>query len=144
MSKKIFDEKSFFSDYYHCSFMISVSFYSFLHLLLFTMLPFHSFSLRFEKRIVLSSDISKFALRCLSTPRPRDIEIPLDKIDLRYSRSSGPGGQNVNKLNTKVDIRFNVASADWLPQAVRDRITIYNPSKINKEGDIIVTSQESR
>jgi len=95
--------------------------------------------------IIISGSKSKFALRCLAnTPRPRDIEIPLDKIDLRYSRSSGPGGQNVNKLNTKVDIRFHVASADWLPQAVRDRIVLYNPSRINKEGDIIVTSQESR
>lgn len=111
-------------------------------LLLFAMLSLHIHSFRNAKFIV--SGTSGSALRCLSTPRPRDIEIPLDKIDLRYSRSSGPGGQNVNKLNTKVDIRFHVASADWLPQAVRDRIVLYNPQRINKEGDLIVTSQESR
>ena len=37
---------------------------------------------------------SQTALRCLTTPRPNDIEIPLDKIELKYSRSSGPGGTN--------------------------------------------------
>jgi peptidyl-tRNA hydrolase ICT1 len=82
--------------------------------------------------------------RCLSTPNPKDIIIPLDKIELRYSRSSGPGGQNVNKLNTKVEIRFNVTQADWLPLEVRERIFEYNPTRINKEGEIIVTSQENR
>ena len=37
-------------------------------------------------------------------------------------RSSGPGGQNVNKLNSKVDLRFKVAEAEWLPQQIRDHI----------------------
>ena len=98
---------------------------------------FHSFQ-RFSKlnRITL--------LRCISTPKSKDIEIPLDKIELRYSRSSGPGGQNVNKLNTKVDIRFNVREADWIPPAVRDRILLYNPNRINNDGELIVTSQEGR
>jgi len=45
-----------------------------------------------------------------------------DKLDITYSRSSGPGGQNVDKVNTKVDLRFHVASAEWLSQDIRDRI----------------------
>ena len=43
----------------------------------------------------------------------RGISIPIDRITFNFSRSSGPGGQNVNKVNTKAEIRFVVASADW-------------------------------
>ena len=91
-----------------------------------------------------SNPTLRSCLHCVHTPKPDDIIIPPDKIELKYSRSSGPGGQNVNKLNTKVEIRFNVKEADWLPSEVRDRIAQYNPNKISKEGDIIVTSQEHR
>jgi peptidyl-tRNA hydrolase ICT1 len=45
-----------------------------------------------------------------------------DKLHITYSRSSGPGGQNVNMVNTKVDLRFNVASAEWISQDIRDKI----------------------
>jgi protein subunit release factor B len=78
------------------------------------------------------------------TPRPDEIEIPLDKIEVKACRSSGPGGQNVNKLNTKVEIRFNITQADWIPSEVRGRLIQYHPTKVSKEGDLIVTSQEHR
>lgn len=45
----------------------------------------------------------------------------MDKIDITYSRSSGPGGQNVNTVDSKVDVRFQVDSADWIPEEVRQR-----------------------
>ena len=67
--------------------------------------------------------------------------LPTERLEFRFARSSGAGrsnralhvgrakqvikyrretgGQNVNKLNTKCDVRFHVASADWLPEAVR-------------------------
>ena len=77
-------------------------------------------------------------------PRPEEIEIPLDKIEMKACRSSGPGGQNVNKLNTKVEIRFNINEADWIPSEVKGRLAQYHPTKISKEGDLIVTSQEHR
>lgn len=38
----------------------------------------------------------------------------MNQLKITYSRSSGPGGQNVNCVDTKVDIRFHVTSADWL------------------------------
>jgi hypothetical protein len=45
-----------------------------------------------------------------------------DKLHITYSQSSGPGGQNVNTVNTKVDLRFHVASAEWISQDIRDKI----------------------
>ena len=47
--------------------------------------------------------------------------INLDQLIITYSRSSGPGGQNVNKVNTKVDVRFNLNDADWIPEPVRQK-----------------------
>lgn len=43
----------------------------------------------------------------------RHISIPVDRIDFNFARSSGPGGQNVNKVNTKAELRFHVMDADW-------------------------------
>lgn len=48
--------------------------------------------------------------------------IPLDKIEIKYSASSGPGGQNVNCVNTKVDVRFQVNSATWLSEEIRTKL----------------------
>lgn len=76
--------------------------------------------------------------------RASDIDIPMDRIEFAYARSSGPGGQNVNKLNTKAEVRFHVDSADWLPVEVRQRLTQYQANKVSKDGYIIVTSQENR
>ncbi len=76
--------------------------------------------------------------------RPDDIIIPLDKVDFSYARSSGPGGQNVNKVNTKAEVRFHVNTADWLPVDVRNRLLSYQENKVTKEGMLVVTSQEHR
>lgn len=46
----------------------------------------------------------------------------MDQLDITYDRSSGPGGQNVNKVNTKVDLRFNVKNASWISDAVKERL----------------------
>lgn len=48
----------------------------------------------------------------------------MNAVSVTYSRSSGPGGQNVNKLETKVDLRFHVKTAEWIPEAVREKILI--------------------
>jgi len=48
--------------------------------------------------------------------------IPLDKVQITYSGSSGPGGQNVNCVNTKVDLRFQVANATWLSEEIRTKL----------------------
>ena len=46
--------------------------------------------------------------------------IPLDKLKVTYSQSSGPGGQNVNNVETKVDVRFRIESADWLTPEIQN------------------------
>jgi protein subunit release factor B len=74
----------------------------------------------------------------------KNIIIPVDKLDVSFSRSGGAGGQNVNKLNTKVEFRFNVDSADWIEIDTKERLKELYPNKINNEGEFYLTSQEHR
>ena len=77
-------------------------------------------------------------------PKAKDIAVPLDKVNFAFARSSGPGGQNVNKLNTKAELRFKIDSASWIPSEVRERLKEYQGNKINNNGELLVTSQEFR
>jgi protein subunit release factor B len=100
-------------------------------------------------RIMRQQPYSTTALLCAprdlsKMPKPKDVKIPMDKVEFKYARSSGPGGQNVNKVNSKAEIRFQVKSAFWLPEDVRARLGNYQSGKINNEGELIVVSQEFR
>ncbi|EWM22640.1 peptidyl-trna hydrolase mitochondrial-like protein [Nannochloropsis gaditana] len=76
---------------------------------------------------------------------PRNgFEIPHDRLDFSYSRSSGPGGQNVNKLNTRVELRFHVEDADWIPEDMRHRFLEQQRHRVNKLGEFVLSSQEHR
>ncbi|CAI5488691.1 unnamed protein product, partial [Closterium sp. Naga37s-1] len=74
-------------------------------------------------------------------PIPRITE---DKVTLSFARSGGPGGQNVNKLNTKVDMRFNMLDADWLPERIRWKILEQEKNRVNSDGEIVVSSTRTR
>ncbi|XP_069809451.1 large ribosomal subunit protein mL62 [Dendropsophus ebraccatus] len=75
---------------------------------------------------------------------PELIDIPVDRVSISYSKSSGPGGQNVNKVNTKAEVRFHLSTADWIPEDVREKIAVQHKNHINRDGELIVVSQVSR
>jgi ribosome-associated protein len=60
------------------------------------------------------------------------------------SRSSGPGGQNVNKVNTRVELRFNLSGSSLLNDEEKNKIQSVLGNRINKEGFLILVSQTER
>ena len=72
------------------------------------------------------------------------LEIPEHELDFTVSRSGGPGGQNVNKVSTRVTLHFNVDSSGVLNPDQRRRIHSRLSTRINKEGILHVTSQRTR
>jgi peptidyl-tRNA hydrolase ICT1 len=70
--------------------------------------------------------------------------IPMDQLDITYSRSSGPGGQNVNKVNTKVEVRFQLNSATWISEDVKSKLLEKFKNKITKDGFVIFRSDLTR
>ncbi len=72
------------------------------------------------------------------------ISIPLREFSFTFSRSSGPGGQNVNKVNTKVTLHWNVAASRSLPDDVRRRFMTRYHRRINDRGELVLHSQRFR
>jgi ribosome-associated protein len=73
-----------------------------------------------------------------------DVVIRADEISFAASRSSGPGGQNVNKVSTKVTVRFDVAASPSLTEEQKRRIRERLATRVSREGVLRVSSQRER
>jgi ribosome-associated protein len=72
------------------------------------------------------------------------ISVPRSELRFSFVRSSGPGGQNVNKVASKAVLRWAVQRSPALPDSVRARFIAQNRRRINDRGELILSSQRYR
>ena len=70
--------------------------------------------------------------------------IPEDELAFTFVRSSGAGGQNVNKVNTKAVLHFAVATSPSVPEDVRRRFLARYATRVSTQGELVLTSQRHR
>ena len=73
-------------------------------------------------------------------------KISIDETELheKFVRSSGPGGQNVNKVSTAVQLRFNVAHSQNIPHSVKMKILNSGDSRLTKDGELVLIAESFR
>lgn len=73
-----------------------------------------------------------------------DVRVPGSALVVRAVRASGPGGQNVNKVATKIDLRVDLTAIEGLSDAARARLRGLARNRLDAEGRLVVTSQVTR
>jgi ribosome-associated protein len=70
--------------------------------------------------------------------------IPFHELELSYARSSGPGGQNVNKVSSKAVLRWNAGASASVPAYLRERLLTKLAGRLTKEGELVIMSDRFR
>lgn len=70
--------------------------------------------------------------------------IPAQDLSVRFVRSSGPGGQNVNKVATKVELRLELRQTEALSLGQKTRLAERYPSQVTRDGQLVLTGDEHR
>ena len=73
-----------------------------------------------------------------------EIVIPGAELETTFARSAGPGGQNVNKVNSKAVLRWQVRATPSLPEAVRRRFLERYGNRVNGDGELVMAADEHR
>ena len=80
----------------------------------------------------------------LPLPISDSVTLPAACLTWSATRASGPGGQNVNKVSSKVELRFDLAACDVLDPATKDRLRALASGTLDGEGRILIVSQKTR
>lgn len=72
------------------------------------------------------------------------MNLPYEEIEITATRSRGPGGQNVNKTNSAIQLRWNLKGSSYFPLHIYDRLLFKLAGRLTVEGEIIIRSENFR